>query len=112
MPSLRLPPFTNLEQMNRQTNSTKARHTAKTQPAASYSYEVVYVDSSLQRTPALPKQTAGIAYVRHIGVEGRYLVPQAGRWAEVNQETALQRAEGLRRLHTSNRAQATEQSVA
>jgi hypothetical protein len=82
--------------MNRQTNSRKERHMAKTSPAALY--EVFYVDCLLQRTPVLPKQTAHIAYVRHIGLEGRYLVRQAGRWVEVNQETALQRADGLRRV--------------
>ena len=76
-------------------NRNKAKHTAKTPPAALY--EVIYVDTSAQRAPALPKATARIAYVRRIGLEGLYLVPQAGGWIEVSSEAAFQRAEGLRR---------------
>ena len=67
----------------------------RTTPQANTSYEVVYVNSSLQRAATLPKPEAKIAYVRQVG--GAYLVPRAGKWIEVSQEAALQRAEGLRR---------------
>ena len=90
-------------------NRNKAKHTAKTPPAPLY--EVIYVDTSAQRAPALPKATARIAYVRRIGPAGPYLVPHAGRWIEVSSEAAFQRAEGLRRLRTSNLAQLSEQPV-
>ena len=71
---------------------------ANTQPAALC--EVIYIDASPQRAAALPKQHARIAFVQQRGLEERYVIPQAGRWSEVTQETALQRAEGLRRLRT------------
>ena len=90
-------------------NRNKAKHKAKAPPAALY--EVFYVDTSAQRAPALPKVTARIAYVRRIGLDGPYLVPQAGRWIEVSPEAAFQRAEGLRRLRTSNLAQLPEQPL-
>ena len=60
-------------------------------------YEVVYVTHSSHRAPVLPKPSARIAYVRRMGLDGSYLVPQAGRWIEVSKEAAIQRAEGLRR---------------
>ena len=96
--------------MNRHTTATKARHTAKTPPSSLY--EVIYVDASPQRAPALPKPAARIAYVRRIGLEGPYLVPQGGRWIEVSPEAAFQRAEGLRRLRASTRDQRSEQAAA
>jgi len=95
--------------MNRNTSNAKARDAATTRPASLY--EVIYMNTSLHRAPSLPKHTAGIAYVRQIGTERRYLVPHSGRWIEVNEEMALQRAEGLRRLRASNHALTTEQSV-
>ena len=84
-----------------------------TPPAPSIAlYEVIYVDASPQRAPALPKPVARIAYVRRIGLEGPYLVPQGGRWIEVSPEAAFQRAEGLRRLRASTRDQRSEQAAA
>src|SRR5205814_10484091 len=96
-------------QMNRHTMITKARHTAKTPPPNLY--EVIYVDASPQRAPGLPKPSSGIAYVRRIGLEGPYLIPQAGRWQEVSPEAAFQRAEGLRRARSNNGGQPTEHVV-
>ena len=95
--------------MNRNTSSIKARPTP---PAPSIAlYEVIYVDASPQRAPALPKPVARIAYVRRIGLEGPYLIPQVGRWIEVSPEAAFQRAEGLRRLRDSTRDQRSEQAA-
>jgi len=95
--------------MNRHTTATKARHTPRT-PTIAF-YEVIYVDASPQRAPALPRPTDRIAYVRHISAEGPYLVPRAGRWVEVSQEAAFQRAEGLRRLRASTRDQRSDQAA-
>jgi hypothetical protein len=95
--------------MNRHTTATKARHTAKTPPSSLY--EVIYVDASPQRAPALPKPSGRIAYARRVCIEGPYLVPQSGRWVEVSPEAAFQRAEGLRRLRTSPRGQRSEQGA-
>ena len=95
--------------MNRHTTATKARHTPRTPTIALY--EVIYVDASPQRAPALPKPTGRIAYARRICIEGPYLVPQSGRWVEVSPETAFQRADGLRRLRTSLRGQRSEQGA-
>jgi hypothetical protein len=67
-------------------------------------YEVVYVTLSSNRAPVLPKPNADIAYVRHLGLDKRYLVPRAGHWIEVNEETAMQRPEGLRRARPSHSA--------
>ena len=95
--------------MNGNTSSIKARSTP---PASSIAlYEVIYVDASPQRARALPKPAARIAYVRRIGLEGSYLVPQGGRWIEVSPEAAFQRAEGLRRLRASTRDQRSEQAT-
>jgi len=85
--------------MDRHSSNSRAKQIPKTaRPAL---YDVIYVDVSLQRVPALPHQKAHIAYVRQIGPAQRYLVPQAGHWTEVNEETALQRAEGLRRAQAN-----------
>jgi hypothetical protein len=81
--------------MKRDSRISRARQTPKTSNPALY--EVVYVDQSVQRAPALPKQNAHIAYVRHFSQGRRYLVPRGSHWIEVNEESALQRAEGLRR---------------
>ena len=95
--------------MNRHTTFTKARHTPRTPTIASY--EVIYVDASPERAPALPRPTDRIAYVRRISAEGPYLVPRAGRWVEVSPEAAFQRADGLRRLRTSLRGQRSERGA-
>ena len=95
--------------MNRNKTGTKARHTARTPP--SHLYEVIYVDASAERAATLPKPTGRIAYAKGISLEGPYLVPQAGRWIEVSPETAFQRAEGLRRLRTSDPTPAFEHSA-
>jgi hypothetical protein len=81
--------------MNRNTSTVKDWRNKQT-PAAAL-YEVVSADNSSQRAFALPNSTAGIAYVRRMGLQGGYFVPQAGRWMEVSREAALQRVEGLRR---------------
>jgi hypothetical protein len=60
----------------RHLNRNKAKHTAKTPPAPLY--EVIYVDTSAQRAPALPKATARIASVRRIGLEAPYWFPKLG----------------------------------
>jgi len=96
--------------MNRHTTATKARGYRPQTPTIVL-YEVIYVDASPQRAPALPKPTGRIAYARRICIEGPYLVPQSGRWVEVSPEAAFQRAEGLRRLRTSPRSQPSEQEA-
>lgn len=84
------------EQMNKHYEKRPRPQTAQTAL-----YEVVYVTLSQHRAAVLPKPSAEIAYVRHLGLDKRYLVPHAGRWTEVNEETAMQRAEGLRRARPS-----------
>ena len=102
-------PHSIAQQMNRNASS-KARPTPQS-PSSIALYEVIYVDASPQRAPALPKPTGRIAYVRRMGLEGPYLVPQGGRWIAVSPEAAFQRAEGLRRLRASTRGQRSEQAA-
>ena len=73
-------------------------------------YEVVHVTNPSTRTAVLPKPSAEILYVRQLGLDKRYLVPRAGQWAEVNEEAAFQRAEGLRRGRISSDARVLDRS--
>ena len=97
------------QHMNRNTRRIKPRVAPHNRSTALY--EVIYVDTSSHPAPTLPKPADRIAYVRRIGLEGTYLIPRDGRWVEVTPEAAFQRAEGLRRLRTSDPAPAFEHSA-